>query len=113
MHQSLAETKVGRVHEAALLNVMKFWVLALAAALLFSAGESLNCHRCVSKVPGGECELSVETCKPDKNGCAAARFLRSPFAQFQKCMSLESCNLLKLNAYINVKCCGDDMCNTF
>lgn len=36
-----------------------------------------------------------------------------PVAQFQKCMSLESCNLLKLNAYINVKCCGDDMCNTF
>lgn len=34
-------------------------------------------------------------------------------AQFQKCMALESCNLLKLNAYINVTCCADDLCNTF
>lgn len=39
-------------------------------------------------------------------------FLR-PVAQFQKCMSLESCELLKLNAYIDIKCCGDEMCNTF
>ncbi|TWW73723.1 uncharacterized protein ly97.3 [Takifugu flavidus] len=92
---------------------MKFLVLALAVALLFSAGECLSCHRCISKVAGGPCELSVENCKPDKNGCAAVRFLREPFAQFQKCMSLESCELLKLNAYINAKCCGDEMCNTF
>lgn len=33
--------------------------------------------------------------------------------QYQKCMALESCEMLKMNAYIDMKCCSDDMCNTF
>ena len=40
-----------------------------------------------------------------------------PFAfldgQYQKCMALESCEMLKMNAYIDMKCCSEDMCNTF
>uniref|UniRef100_A0A3B4U1U4 CD59 glycoprotein-like n=2 Tax=Seriola dumerili TaxID=41447 RepID=A0A3B4U1U4_SERDU len=102
------------VPKAALLNrTMKLLVLALTIALLFTAGEALNCHRCVSKKAGGTCELSVETCKPGKDGCAAARFLREPYGQYQKCMALSDCRMLKMNAYINIKCCSDDMCNTF
>ncbi|TMS09789.1 hypothetical protein E3U43_002448 [Larimichthys crocea] len=57
---------------------MKLLVLVLSVALLFTAGETLNCHRCVPQRAGGECELTEETCKPEKNGCAAARFLRKP-----------------------------------
>lgn len=31
---------------------------------------------------------------------------------YQKCMDLDSCEMLKMNAYINMKCCSEDMCNT-
>ncbi|XP_040026883.1 uncharacterized protein ly97.3 [Gasterosteus aculeatus] len=92
---------------------MKFWVLALAVGLLFTAGEALDCHRCVSRRAGGACELSVETCKPGKDACAAARFLKPPHGEFQKCMALSDCEMLKMNAYININCCTEDMCNTY
>nr|XP_046265242.1 uncharacterized protein ly97.3 [Scatophagus argus] len=91
---------------------MKVLVLAVSVALLFTAGEALDCHRCVSRTAGAGCELTVETCKPGKDGCAAARFLRPPHGQFQKCMAMSDCQMLKMNAYINMKCCSDDMCNT-
>ncbi|XP_049888885.1 CD59B glycoprotein [Epinephelus moara] len=103
-----------RISKAAALNrTMKLLVLALTITLLFTAGEALNCHRCVSKTAGGTCELSEEACKPGKDACAAVRFLRAPNGQYQKCMALEDCELLKLNAYIDVNCCTGDMCNTF
>uniref|UniRef100_A0A8D3AQA7 UPAR/Ly6 domain-containing protein n=2 Tax=Scophthalmus maximus TaxID=52904 RepID=A0A8D3AQA7_SCOMX len=92
---------------------MKLLVLALTVALLFTAGEALDCHRCVPKKAGGTCETTVETCRPEKDGCAAARFLRAPHGHYQKCMALSDCETLKMNAFINMKCCGDDMCNTF
>uniref|UniRef100_A0A8C6UGX9 CD59 glycoprotein-like n=1 Tax=Neogobius melanostomus TaxID=47308 RepID=A0A8C6UGX9_9GOBI len=92
---------------------MKLLALALAVALLFTAGECLDCHKCLPRRAGENCELAVETCKYGKNGCAAAKFTRAPFGQYQKCMALADCNLLKLNAYINIKCCGDNLCNTF
>ncbi|XP_039872334.1 uncharacterized protein ly97.3 [Simochromis diagramma] len=99
--------------KAAMLNrTMKLLVLALAVTLLFTAGEALDCHRCVPKRAGGSCELTVETCKPEKNGCAAANFLKAPYGHYQKCMDLDSCEMLKMNAYINMKCCSEDMCNT-
>ncbi|GAA6236055.1 CD59 glycoprotein-like [Lates japonicus] len=92
---------------------MKLLALALSVALLFTAGEALNCHRCVSRTAGGDCELSVETCRTGKDACAAAKFLREPYGQYQKCMAMSDCEMLKRNAYINMKCCSDDMCNTF
>ncbi|XP_059201021.1 CD59B glycoprotein [Centropristis striata] len=92
---------------------MKLLVFALAVVLLFTAGEALDCHRCVSRQAGGACELSVETCKPGKDACAAAKFLRTPYGQYQKCMALTDCENLKMNAYIDINCCTEDMCNTF
>ncbi|XP_065810376.1 uncharacterized protein ly97.3 [Labrus bergylta] len=92
---------------------MKLLVLALSVALLFTAGEALDCHRCVSKKAGGSCELSVETCPPEKDACGAAKFLSEPFAQFQKCMRLTDCEMLKMNSFINIHCCTEDMCNSF
>ncbi|XP_069013988.1 CD59B glycoprotein [Embiotoca jacksoni] len=86
-------------------------VLALTVALLFAAGEALDCHRCVPKRAGESCELSVETCKPEKDGCAAAKFLRPPHGQYQKCMALSDCEMLKMNSYIDINCCSEDMCN--
>ncbi|XP_060940308.1 CD59 glycoprotein [Limanda limanda] len=92
---------------------MKLLVLALTVALLFTAGEALNCHQCVPRRAGESCETAVQTCKPGKDGCAAARFLRAPHGYYQKCMALSDCEMLKMNSYIDIKCCGDDMCNTF
>ncbi|XP_040924050.1 uncharacterized protein ly97.3 [Betta splendens] len=92
---------------------MKLLVLALAVALLLTAGAALDCHRCVSKQAGGPCDLTVETCKAGKDSCAAARFLREPYGQFQKCMARRDCEMLKMNAYINIQCCSDHMCNSF
>ncbi|KAF3857988.1 hypothetical protein F7725_011189 [Dissostichus mawsoni] len=98
---------------AAVLNrTMKFLVLALTVALLFTAGQTLDCHHCFSKKAGGACDLSVETCKPGKDACAAASFLRPPHGQYQKCMALEDCEMLKMNSYIDINCCIEDMCNT-
>ncbi|CAG5896461.1 CD59B glycoprotein [Menidia menidia] len=91
---------------------MKLLVLVLSAVLLFTAGEALNCHRCVPKRAGEDCALSVETCKPGKDACAAAQFLREPRGHYQKCMALSDCKMLKMNAYIDMKCCTEDMCNT-
>ncbi|KAM3866265.1 uncharacterized protein ly97.3 [Diretmus argenteus] len=91
---------------------MKLLVLALAVVLVCTHGEALSCHRCVPKTPGGSCELSVETCKPEKDGCAATKFLRAPYSKYQKCMALSDCEMLKMNAYIDIQCCNDDMCNT-
>lgn len=34
-------------------------------------------------------------------------------AQYQKCMKMSDCEMLKMNSYINIKCCSDDLCNTF
>ncbi|XP_037314942.1 CD59B glycoprotein isoform X2 [Pungitius pungitius] len=93
--------------------MMKFLVLALAVGLLFTAGEALDCHRCVSRRAGGTCELSVETCKPGKDACAAASFLKPPHGEFQKCMALSDCEMLQMNSYISIKCCTEDMCNTY
>ncbi|XP_041848660.1 CD59B glycoprotein [Melanotaenia boesemani] len=91
---------------------MKLLILALTVAMLFTAGEALNCHRCVPRKAGGKCELSVETCNPEKDACAAASFLRQPYGHYQKCMALSDCQMLKMNAYIDIKCCTEDMCNT-
>uniref|UniRef100_A0A3Q1EIE8 Prostate and testis expressed protein 4-like n=1 Tax=Acanthochromis polyacanthus TaxID=80966 RepID=A0A3Q1EIE8_9TELE len=91
---------------------MKLVVLALTVALLFTASEALNCHYCVPKKAGGSCELSVETCKPGKDGCAAANFLKEPRGHYQKCMALEDCEMLKMNSYIDIMCCSEDLCNT-
>ncbi|XP_072219421.1 uncharacterized protein ly97.3 isoform X2 [Leuresthes tenuis] len=91
---------------------MKLLVLVLTVALLFTAGEALNCHRCVPKRAGNDCHLSVEMCKPGKDACIAARFLRAPFGHFQRCIALSDCEILKMNAYIDIKCCTEDQCNT-
>ncbi|XP_061587740.1 CD59 glycoprotein [Cololabis saira] len=97
---------------AALNGTMKLLVLALTVTLLFAAGEALQCHRCIPKKAGQDCELTVETCKPWKDGCASANFLRPPGGHYQKCMALSDCTLLKLNAYIDMNCCSEDFCNT-
>ncbi|KAF7222132.1 uncharacterized protein ly97.3 [Nothobranchius furzeri] len=91
---------------------MKVLVLALIVALLFAAGEALSCHRCVPNRAGDECEITVETCKPGKDACAAASFLTPPYGHYQKCMAMSDCKLLRLNAYIKIKCCAEDQCNT-
>ncbi|XP_021176579.2 CD59 glycoprotein [Fundulus heteroclitus] len=92
---------------------MKLLVLALTLALLFIAGETLDCRRCVPQRAGGTCQNTVETCAPNKNACIAAKFTREPFGRFQRCIALSDCKLLEMNAYIKVKCCTEDMCNTF
>lgn len=61
----------------------------------FFSGGALDCHRCVSKKAGGTCELTVETCSPEKNGCAAAKFLREP---------REFLNILKLIKQLKLEC---------
>ncbi|XP_057712624.1 uncharacterized protein ly97.3 [Corythoichthys intestinalis] len=91
---------------------MKLLLLALSVTLLLAAGEALNCHRCTPTVAGGDCELTVETCPPAKDGCATAQFRREPYGHYQKCMAMSDCQMLKMNAFINMTCCSIDMCNT-
>ncbi|CAJ1072600.1 hypothetical protein EPR50_G00127670 [Xyrichtys novacula] len=104
----------GRNSKAAPLDrTMKLLVLALSAALLFTAGEALDCHRCVPRRAGQSCELTVETCPPEKDACAATKFLSEPYGQYQKCMRMEDCDMLKMNSFISINCCTEDLCNTF
>uniref|UniRef100_A0A3B3C570 Snake toxin/toxin-like domain-containing protein n=1 Tax=Oryzias melastigma TaxID=30732 RepID=A0A3B3C570_ORYME len=82
--------------------------------LLFIS-EALNCHRCTPTKAGESCRLSVETCKAGKDACAAASFLRAPCEfsrQSRLCMALSDCRMLQMNAYIQISCCSEDMCNT-
>ncbi|CAL8369662.1 unnamed protein product [Boreogadus saida] len=94
-------------------RTMKFLVLSLALALVLTTGSALNCHRCVSRRAGESCDLVVESCRPEKDACAAAKFLSAPHGQYQKCMAMSDCEMLKMNSYIDMKCCADNMCNTF
>lgn len=50
----------------------------VCSSVLLILGEALTCHRCVPKRAGENCELSMETCKPGKDACGAASFLREP-----------------------------------
>lgn len=97
-------------------------------------GKALNCHRCTPLKAGEGCRLSVETCKAGKDACAAASFLRAPCefyrsdkvtlkgdvskpappptdGRYQKCMALSDCRMLQMNAYIQMTCCSEDLCN--
>uniref|UniRef100_A0A8C7T7P7 Uncharacterized protein n=1 Tax=Oncorhynchus mykiss TaxID=8022 RepID=A0A8C7T7P7_ONCMY len=68
-------------------------------------GEALVCLRCVPAKAGGDCKVTVETCPPEKDGCAAANFFRAPFGHFQRCMDMSGCEQFQTNADINMKCC--------
>ncbi|XP_045069433.1 uncharacterized protein ly97.3 isoform X1 [Coregonus clupeaformis] len=92
---------------------MKIVILAVTLAQVLASGEALDCLRCVPAHAGGECEVTVETCPPEKDGCAAAKFLRAPFSHFQRCMDMSGCKQFQTNAFINVKCCDTEKCNTF
>uniref|UniRef100_A0A3P9H1F9 Snake toxin/toxin-like domain-containing protein n=1 Tax=Oryzias latipes TaxID=8090 RepID=A0A3P9H1F9_ORYLA len=79
-------------------------------------GEALNCHRCTPLKAGEGCRLSVETCKAGKDACAAVMFLNPPpppptDGRYQKCMALSDCRMLQMNAYIQMTCCSEDLCN--
>ncbi|XP_026875511.1 CD59 glycoprotein [Electrophorus electricus] len=92
---------------------MKVLVFALVLGLTVSSGMALDCYHCVPAKAGGACEITTVTCPAGKDACAAAKFLRSPFGHYQKCMAMVACEQLKLNAYIKVKCCQNKLCNTF
>uniref|UniRef100_A0AAZ3Q6J2 Uncharacterized protein n=1 Tax=Oncorhynchus tshawytscha TaxID=74940 RepID=A0AAZ3Q6J2_ONCTS len=64
--------------------------------ILSWALTTLDCLRCVPTKAGRDCE-----------------FLRAPFGHFQRCMDMSGCKQFQTNAYINIKCCGTDKCNTF
>ncbi|KAM8839685.1 CD59 glycoprotein isoform 1-T3 [Synchiropus picturatus] len=91
---------------------MKLLVLTVTVALLFAAGEALTCHRCIPRQAGHACVVTEQRCNPEKDACVSAKFLRPPFGQFQKCMAMSDCNMLRMNAYIDIKCCAEDLCNT-
>ncbi|KAL1246798.1 hypothetical protein QQF64_034830 [Cirrhinus molitorella] len=83
-------------------RMMKLLVLAVVLVLVVTGGSALDCLHCVPEKAGGACEITTVTCTPDKDACAAAKFRRSP-----------CCEMVKQNAYINIKCCQKDFCNTF
>ncbi|XP_062843501.1 CD59 glycoprotein [Trichomycterus rosablanca] len=92
---------------------MKLFVFAVILVLMVANGLALDCYQCVPKKAGGACEVTTVTCPANKDGCAAAKFLQPPYGHYQKCMAMSDCQTLKLNAYINIKCCQEDLCNTF
>ncbi|KAF7692500.1 CD59 glycoprotein [Silurus meridionalis] len=91
---------------------MRSLVLALVLVLLVSSGMALECHQCLPKKAGGACEIFSMTCPAKKDACVAAKFTRAPYGHYQKCTTMADCQLLKLNAYMKVNCCQDDLCNT-
>ncbi|KAA0718581.1 hypothetical protein E1301_Tti013161 [Triplophysa tibetana] len=92
---------------------MKFLVFAVVIGVLVSGSRALDCYHCAPAKAGGACDVTKVTCPPGKDACSAARFLRKPYGHFQKCMPFSDCEMVKLNAYINIKCCQKDFCNTF
>ncbi|XP_041659875.1 CD59 glycoprotein-like [Cheilinus undulatus] len=92
---------------------MKLLILALSVALLFTAGEALNCLRCDPKNPWEACEQTVETCPPGKDACAAVVFISEPNIQYQECMKMTDCEMLKSNTFMDINCCTTDMCNHY
>ncbi|XP_062386726.1 CD59A glycoprotein-like isoform X1 [Sardina pilchardus] len=95
-----------------IVRIMKTLVLALVLLLAVSS-FALDCNRCVPTKPGGTCTVTTETCPPEKDACAATKFLTPPYAYYQKCMRMSDCEMLQTNGYINIKCCQKDLCNVF
>ncbi|KAG9278636.1 CD59 glycoprotein-like [Astyanax mexicanus] len=91
---------------------MKVLVFAVVLVLMVSSGLALDCYHCQSQKAGGACEVTKVTCPAQKNSCVAAKFLNPPYAHYQKCMAMSDCLMLKQNAYIKIKCCQEDFCNT-
>ncbi|XP_010903163.1 alpha-elapitoxin-Aa2e [Esox lucius] len=92
---------------------MRIVILAVSLALMLACGEALDCLHCVPARAGGDCEVKVQTCPPEKNACAAAKFRLAPYGHFQRCIDMSGCKNFELNAYIDIKCCDTDKCNTF
>ncbi|XP_051989371.1 CD59B glycoprotein [Xyrauchen texanus] len=93
--------------------MMKVLILAIALVLVVTGSMALDCNYCVPAKAGGACEVTAVTCPPEKGACAAAKFRRHPYGHYQKCMAMSDCEMVKQNAYINIKCCQKDFCNTF
>ncbi|KAM9439783.1 CD59 glycoprotein isoform 1-T2 [Clarias gariepinus] len=91
---------------------MRSLVFALVLVLLVAGGTALDCYHCQPNKAGGACEITTLTCPAEKDACVSAKFLRSPYGHYQKCTTMAACDLLKLNAYMRVKCCQGDLCNT-
>ncbi|XP_036412434.1 CD59 glycoprotein [Colossoma macropomum] len=92
---------------------MKVLVFAVVLVLAVSSGLALDCLHCVPAKAGGACEVTKVTCPAEKDACAAAKFLRAPYGHYQKCLAMSDCEMLKQNAYLRIKCCQEDACNTF
>lgn len=78
-------------HSLGLLHCNTCVVFSFIYFLYFLSGEALNCHRCVPPLAGKSCELSLEPCKPEKDACAAVKFLREP------------CKFLNLHHHVTIK----------
>ncbi|TSP09131.1 hypothetical protein Baya_10753 [Bagarius yarrelli] len=90
---------------------MRGLVFAFVLVLLVASGSALDCYQCQPKKAGGACQITTLTCPAGKDACAAVKFTKAPYGHYQKCMATANCELLKLNAYMKVKCCQDDLCN--
>ncbi|XP_063063639.1 CD59 glycoprotein [Engraulis encrasicolus] len=92
---------------------MKALIFCMVVLLAVSSGFALDCIHCVPKKAGESCTETTATCPPEKDACAAARFLRPPHGYYQKCMKMSDCKMLQTNSYININCCQNDLCNVF
>ncbi|XP_060761337.1 CD59 glycoprotein [Neoarius graeffei] len=91
---------------------MRSLVVALVLVLLVASGTALDCYHCQPRKAGGACEITTLTCPAEKDACVAAKFTKAPYGHYQRCTAMADCELLKRNAYIKVKCCQNDLCNT-
>ncbi|KAG7319796.1 hypothetical protein KOW79_016939 [Hemibagrus wyckioides] len=91
---------------------MRSLVFAIVLVLLVASGSALDCYHCQPKKAGEACEVTTLTCPEKKDACVAVKFTKAPYGHYQKCTAMADCELLKLNAYMNVKCCQNDLCNT-
>ncbi|XP_053739733.1 CD59 glycoprotein-like [Synchiropus splendidus] len=92
---------------------MKLLVLSVTVAMLFAAGDGLRCYHCSPPPDGRNCEVKVETCPPGKDACTAVTFLTEPYISYQECVAMSDCRMWQMNSHFDMKCCAEDLCNTF
>ncbi|KAI7803792.1 phospholipase A2 inhibitor NAI-like [Triplophysa rosa] len=87
--------------------MMKVLLLALVLALVLTDGSALKCYKCL----GWKCEVTEQTCDPDKDACVSFTSDTIPFPPLLGCITMSQCeNLPWSNPDIN-GCCTADLCN--
>ncbi|XP_061695549.1 lymphocyte antigen 6S-like [Syngnathoides biaculeatus] len=89
---------------------MKWLLLVLSFALVFTAGEGLKCYKCLETIDSNTCNLKVEECQDSGDVCVTTMHVTFG-GPVQSCLPRIQCTYLEDSGFDVVHCCKTDLCN--